>query len=471
MNSTRFSRLMLLALTATLLIAACASPTPAPTPVPPTATSQAIVPTKLIPTQPPAAIDNSWQSVQQSGVLRVGTSADYAPFEYYNDKFQLDGFDIALIKAIGQQLGLKVDLNDYAFDGLPGVVSLDQADVVIAALSVTPQRQAIADFSNVYYAGSDGVLARPDADASKIKDTATLAQVRLGVQDKTVYKTMAQDKLIDTGIMPKQNLYVYTDITQAVSDLKAKRIDAVWLDLRPAQSFAQDGSVKVIAQDLNQELFAVGMKKGSTSLREKINDALTALQNDGTVAKLAQQYLNVKPEDIVPPPTVLPTPVPSQPTPVPPACIDGAAWVADLSYDDKNMTAPPVMQPGQPFTKGWRIKNSGTCDWQPGYALTYVSGNVPAAQMGGQPIVVTAAVKPGATFDFNVNLIAPIAPGTYQGFWQMQNLAKQHFGETVWVGITVPGAPTPTPAPTQTPMPGIVFTANPTSITAGQSTL
>ena len=224
--------------------------------------------------------------------------------------------------------------------------------------SVTPERQAVADFSNVYFAGTDGVLARPDADASKIKDTATLAQVRLGVQAKSVYQTMAQTKLLDTGIMPKQNLYVYTDITQAVSDLKAKRIDAVWLDLRPAQSFAQDGSVKVIAQDLNQQLLAIGMMKGSVSLREKINGALMALQNDGTIAKLAQQYLNIKPEDLVPPPAVLPTPVPSQPTPVPPTCLDGATWVADLSYDDKNMTAPPVMQPGQPFTKGWRLKNT-----------------------------------------------------------------------------------------------------------------
>jgi len=470
-QTTRFSRLTLLALVAMLLIAACAAPTPAPTPVPPTATPQRAVPTKASPTQPPAVVDNSWDKVKQSGVLRVGTSADYAPYEYYNDKFQLDGFDVALIKAIGGQLEVKVDLNDYAFDGLPGVVALDQADVVIAALSVTPERLAIADFSNVYFAGSDGVLARPDADASKIKDTAMLAAVRLGVQDKSVYQTAAQDKLIDTGIMPKENLYVYGDITQAVSDLKAKRIDAVWLDRRPAESFAQDGSVKVIAQDLNQQLFAIAMKKGSTSLRDKINEALLALQNDGTVAKLAEQYLNVKPEDIVKPPEVLPTPVPSLPTPELPKCIDGATWVADLSYDDKNMTAPPVLNPGQPFTKGWRIQNSGTCNWESGYALTYVSGNVPAAQMGGQPILVTKIVKPGETFDFNVNLIAPIFPGTYQGFWQMQNLAKQHFGETVWVGITVPGVPTPTPAATQTPVPGIVFTANPTNITAGQPVL
>ena len=200
-QATRFSRLTLVALVATLLIVACAAPTPAPpTPIPSTATPQPSAPTKASPAQPPATGDNSWARVQQAGVLRVGTSADYAPYEYYNDQFQLDGFDIALIEAIGEKLGVKVDLNDYAFDGLPGVVALDQADVAIAALSVTPERQAIADFSNVYFAGSDGVLARPDADAGKIKDTAALAAVRLGVQDKSVYETIAQEKLINTGM-------------------------------------------------------------------------------------------------------------------------------------------------------------------------------------------------------------------------------------------------------------------------------
>jgi len=454
--------ILLIALLA-LVLAACAQPTPAPTPtpLPPTATP--------LPTQPPQ--DDSWQKVKEAGVLRVGTSADYPPFEYYNDQFKLDGFDIALIQAIGEKLGVKVDLNDFAFDGLPATVAIDQVDVAIAALSVSPDRQAVADFSNVYYVGDDAVLGRPDADPAKVKDPKALATVRLGVQTLSVYETYAQEKLIDTGIMPKQNLLVYTDMTRAVSDLKAGRIDAVWLDLKPAQSFAAAGDVKILAQDLNKQLFAIGMKRGSASLRDKINVALVQLAADGTLARLNEQYLGLKPEEIVPPPTPEPTPVAPQPTPVPPACLNGAQWVADLSFDDKNMTAPPVLNPGQPFTKGWRMRNSGTCTWTTGFALAYTSGNVPAAQMGGQPIAVTREVRPGETFDFQVNLIAPVAPGTYQGFWNMRNAQSQRFGETVWVGITVPGAATPTPAPTQTPVPNINFTANPTTITAGQSVL
>ncbi len=135
------------------------------------------------------------------------------------------------------------------------------------------------------------------------------------------------------------------------------------------------------------------------------------------------------------------------------------------------MTAPPVLNPGQPFTKGWRIQNSGTCDWQIGYALTYVSGNVPAAQMGGQPIPVTRVVKPGETFDFNANLTAPICarhlsrlladaePG--EAAFRRDGLGGHHRARRAHAH----------PAPTQTPVPGIIFTANPTTITAGQSVL
>jgi len=92
--------------------------------------------------QAPAATttsgDDSWAKVQQSGKLRVGTSADYAPFESYNAKYQIDGFDIALINEIAKQLGVTVDLNDFAFDGLGGALQVGQIDTSISAISVTP---------------------------------------------------------------------------------------------------------------------------------------------------------------------------------------------------------------------------------------------------------------------------------------------------------------------------------------------
>ena len=460
-------RVITLALLVTLLLAACASPTPAPTQPPPPTQPPQVVPTKAQPTQPAASADGSWEKVQKAGKLLVGTSADYAPFESYNSKYQIDGFDIALINEVAKQLGVAVQLNDFAFDGLGSAIQIGQIDVAISAISVTPERQAVIDFSNVYFASDDAVLTKSGSTLTA-KTPDLMVNNRLGVQQGTVYETYAKTQLVDTGKMPQQNLLVYQDITQAVNDLKADRIQMVWMDLLPAQDFVKAGGVQIATQDLNQQLYAIALQKGANGLRAKINDALTTLQNNGTIAKLQQQYLNIDPNQIQTPPA-LPTPQPPTATPAPPACLDGAAWVADLSYDDKNMTAPPVLQPGQPFTKGWRMKNIGTCPWTTSFKLAFSYGNVPAAQMGGQPIPVTRNVNPGETFDFQVNLVAPVAPGTYQGFWNMRNAQNQKFGQTVWVGITVPGAPTPTPAPTQTPSPNITFTANPTTINAGQA--
>ncbi len=143
------------------------------------------------------------------------------------------------------------------------------------------------------------------------------------------------------------------------------------------------------------------------------------------------------------------------------------SYVADLNYDDQNMTAPPVMKPGQQFVKSWRIRNSGTCTWDSTYYLAYASGNTAAAQMGGQPTNIKGTVAPGATYDISVNLTAPTQPGVYQGFWQMKNGKGVAFGTKVYVGIQVV-APTPTAAPTSPPSPSISFTASQTTITAGQ---
>jgi polar amino acid transport system substrate-binding protein len=440
-----------------LALPACNMPTPAPTATP--------APTQ---TQPPP--DDSWDKIQQAGVLKVGTSADYPPFEYYDEDKLFTGFDIALIQAIGQRLGVNVEITDFAFDGLAMSVASGQVDVVISALSVTPERQTIAAFSNVYYAGTDAVLARPDADPLDIQDPEALARARLGVQLNSIYETYAQEKLINAGLMPKQNLFVYVDISQAVDALKAKSIDAVWLDLAPAQQFVDDSSVEILVQDLNQQLYAIGMKKSAEALLQKINAALTELQNDGTLQNLTVEYLGVDPADVVVPPTLTPTAV--QPTQKPSGCLDDAKWVKDLSYDDKKMTDPPELKPGEAFTKGWRMKNVGSCTWTNGkYRLVFSYGDPAAAQMGGQPIPVTRDVKPGETYDFYVNLIAPIRPGEYVSYWNMQNAANTRFGQKVWVDIIVVGAATPTPPPTQTPAPNISFSARPTTITAGESVL
>jgi hypothetical protein len=114
---------------------------------------------------------------------------------------------------------------------------------------------------------------------------------------------------------------------------------------------------------------------------------------------------------------------------------------------------PPPVEPNEEFTKGWRLRNTGSCSWNANYRLDYVGGNNKAARMDGDPENVVGSVPPGQTYDFYVDLEAPSGVlGVEQGRWQMQNAARVYFGQTVWVMVEVV-APTPTRTPSLQPSP------------------
>ncbi|HMT20983.1 MAG TPA: META domain-containing protein, partial [Promineifilum sp.] len=275
-----------------------------------------------------------------------------------------------------------------------------------------------------------------------------------------------------TGITPAGNLFVYETVDAAVRDLRENRLDLVVLDRQVADEAVAQGGVRLVGSGLNPQRYAIAVRNGADALRTQINTALQQLQNEGRIAQLAQQYLNVGEGGIIVPPVptattpAQPTTPPTQPTTAP--CVNGMRFVADLNLSDNNMQSPPPVSPGQPFSKGWRIQNSGTCAWTTAYRLIFVSGNVPGASMGGQPTPVQGFVSPGQQYDMFVNLVAPLAPGVYQGIWQMVDEQNRPFGDRIWVGITVPAAPTATPPPTQTPSPSIQFTVDRTNILQGE---
>ena len=143
-------------------------------------------------------------------------------------------------------------------------------------------------------------------------------------------------------------------------------------------------------------------------------------------------------------------------TPAPPVesggCTLNAAYVADVTIPDNT-----VLQPGASFSKAWRMRNSGTCDWEPGTQLVFVSGE-PMTAIGAVPVPAVAA---GAMTDISIDMTAPTAPGTYKSVWQLQSPSGQRFGNKVYVQIIVPAPPTSTPVPPTsappTPTPGLTI--------------
>jgi ABC-type amino acid transport substrate-binding protein/heat shock protein HslJ len=411
----------------------------------------------------PAEVDDSWTRVQEAGVIRVATSADYPPFAYYNDDFELDGFDIALIRDIGIVLGVTTEPSDYAFEGLGSALQVGQADVIIAALSVTPEREAEFDFSNIYYVSQDGILARSDSDIGEITNPSQMAGLRVGVQRSTVYERWAQDVLVGGGIISQDQLFAFSKPEHAVDDLKQQRIDLVVMDLQPATAALAQGGLELVGQGLNPQRLAIALPKGSNALRARINEALLYMQNQGRVNQLVQHYLGLNPDEIIPPPTPEPTPEASETplptatedpnTPTPTPCIDAMEFVKDLNYDDEDLSNFPDVDPGEAFQKGWQLKNSGSCTWTGSYFIKFSHGNNPDAQMGGQPTSVKGEVNPGETYDMYVDLVAPELPGEYVGYWQMHNAESKPFGQTIWVAVEVRNLNPETPTATVTQQP------------------
>jgi heat shock protein HslJ len=259
--------------------------------------------------------------------------------------------------------------------------------------------------------------------------------------------------------MSPENLYAYEKAEDAVRDLREGRIDLVVLDAQPAQAFVEGGGVKLVGKGLNAQNYAIALPKGAASLKAKLDEVITGLYNDGTIATLADRYLGLPQVLPIPTPQPQPTRAPgATATPAPPAsCLDGMSFV-------KHLTQESDMKPGQPFTKGWQVQNTGTCTWDTSYRLDFASGQ----PMGGQPVAVSRQVAPGQTYDFQIQMVAPLKAGDHQGIWQMHNAQNQAFGERLRVNVKVVAGPAPTPRPTQTPVAGISFTVDRTDIKQGE---
>ena len=147
----------------------------------------------------------------------------------------------------------------------------------------------------------------------------------------------------------------------------------------------------LVGRGLNEQQFAVALPIGS-NLTARMNEALAALQAEGVLAELAEQYLSLEEAELAPLPTPQPAEAARSPLPVT-GCLDAMTLVAHLNLDDADMTAPPPISPGAAFQKSWRVQNIGTCTWDSSYQLTPVGGNTPAARMGGRAVALPSAVR------------------------------------------------------------------------------
>lgn len=209
-------------------------------------------------------------------VLKVGVNADFAPFEFQDENGkEYQGFDMDLIRAVGEEMGCKVEINNVNFDGLIPALEAGNIDVCISGMTINDERRQKVDFSDPYYKSGLSIIVAKDNDT--IHTFKDLQGKKVAVQIGTT--SAAEVKKIG-GIDVKE----FNSSADTFMELRAKGVDAVVND-RPVNDYyiLQSGetNVKALPELLTSEDYGIAVAKKNGELLKKINEALGKLHENG----------------------------------------------------------------------------------------------------------------------------------------------------------------------------------------------
>jgi len=226
-------------------------------------------------------------------ILRIGTNAEYPPFEYKKDN-QFAGVDIDLVKAIAEKMGMKYEIIDMDFDALIPSLTSNKVDMVVAAMTITDERKQQIDFSTPYYTANQVIIAKPDSKL-KIGKLEDLGKYKVGSQNGTTGQIYMEENLVANKLMDKKNFRKYSTNIEAITDMLNGNIDFVILDDSAAQGYSKLKPILTVFKIETKEEYGIALQKNSV-YKEKINTALDELIKSGEVVNiLAKNFASEKP--------------------------------------------------------------------------------------------------------------------------------------------------------------------------------
>ncbi|MBE5964323.1 MAG: transporter substrate-binding domain-containing protein [Lachnospira sp.] len=223
-------------------------------------------------------------------VIRVGTNAEFPPFEYMDENGKPTGFDIELITAICNEMGYEVEIVNMEFKSLIASIQTGGIDASIAGMTVTEERKQSVNFSESYFNATQYIILPID---SSITDIAQLNGKRIAVQEGTTGDLIAtpgtEDSMItDTSTVIKR----FKKGTDAVLELKNGGVDAVIIDSSPAKKFVSSNTktLKYIDTNMDAEEYAIAVSKDKNEILDIINEGLIKVKENGTYDALIEQY-------------------------------------------------------------------------------------------------------------------------------------------------------------------------------------
>ena len=223
--------------------------------------------------------------IKSRGEITVAMEGTWAPWTYHDENDNLVGYDVEVANAIAEKLGVKVNFIEGEWDGLLAGLDAGRYDIMVNGVGITPDREEKYNFSTPYAYNRTAVIVRGDYD--EISSMEDLNGKKTANTISSTYATQAEAYGAEvTGV---------DDLNQTIELLLAGRIDATlnaevtFFDYLKAHP---DANVKIAAYSDEVEQVAIPVRKSddTATLLSAINDALTEMDKDGTLASLSEKY-------------------------------------------------------------------------------------------------------------------------------------------------------------------------------------
>ena len=226
----------------------------------------------------------------EEGKLHMSTNAQFPPYEMITDSGGFEGIDVEIAGLIAEKLGLELVVDDMGFTASLEAVQDGKSDIAMGAITVTEERKANMDFSDVYSTGIQVVIV---PDGSPIATVDDLAGAELiGTQEGTTGYEYCSAAPEDGGY-GEEHVMAYESGAVAIQALLTGKVDCVVIDNQPAQEYVKaNPTLKILDTEFAIEDYAIALRKGNTALMEKVNAALAELIADGSIQAVVDQYIS-----------------------------------------------------------------------------------------------------------------------------------------------------------------------------------
>jgi len=231
----------------------------------------------------PAAAQDTLTKVKAAGVLVIGNGGAFPPFEFIENG-QLVGYDIDLGNEIARRLGVAPKWEKIDFSGLIAALTSGRVDVLITAMTKTPDRAARIGFSTSYY--NSGIAAAARA-GTKLDTAADLAGKVVAVQMGTAGERFVRD---NHGSSVKE-IKVFNEFPLAFADVESGRSDVV-VNTLPVLKYnaTRRGGKLIVSPSFDFREVGINTRLNDAPMMEAINTILAQLRSEGFLDKLDQKW-------------------------------------------------------------------------------------------------------------------------------------------------------------------------------------